>query len=140
MAKHIKDDYQLNGLLDHGCDFEGKLVFEGTVQINGNFRGEIVSDGTLIVGSDAHIEANIKVDGLVIDGNVRGVIEAKKNIELRRGCRLIATIATPSLIIEEGAVFQGESNMIDVASSTERIAHKSPKEIFGEEREDSLMM
>lgn len=140
MAKHIKDDYQLNGLLDHGCDFDGKLVFEGTVQINGNFRGEIVSDGTLIVGSEAHVEANVKVDGLVVEGNVRGVIEAKKIVELRRGCRLIANITTPSLVIEEGAVFHGESNMIDINTSTEKIMHASPKEIFGEDREDSLMM
>ena len=37
-------------LLDHGCEFNGRLVFEGTIRIDGKFRGEIFSQDRLIIG------------------------------------------------------------------------------------------
>lgn len=142
MARANRDEYQLNGLLDKGCSFEGKLMFDGTVQINGDFKGDVISDGTLVIGAEAQISARIQVDSLVIDGNVQGVIEAKTKIELRRGARLIANIVTPSLVIEEGAIFQGQCQMIEEARQTESVSRKpSISESMGvEETEDALMM
>lgn len=106
-----KDTNQINGLLDKGCNFEGKLTFDGIVQINGDFRGEIFSDGTLVVGHDANINAKILVDTLIVDGNVEGGIEAKSKIELHRTGVLVANVNTQSLVIEEGGIFQGSCEM-----------------------------
>ncbi len=44
---------ELNALLGKGSQFEGKLLFEGTVRIDGKFTGEIISTDTLIVGEGA---------------------------------------------------------------------------------------
>ena len=68
MGKGNKDAGQINGLIDRGCSVEGKLTFDGTVQINGDFRGEILSDGTLIVGADARLNAKIFVDTIASRG------------------------------------------------------------------------
>lgn len=106
-----KDSQQVNGLLDRGCNFEGKLTFDGIVQINGDFRGEIFSDGTLVVGSDANINAKILVDTLIIDGNVEGSVEAKTKIELHRTGTLIANLNAQTIVIEEGGMFQGSCEM-----------------------------
>lgn len=141
MARN-KDEYQLNGLLDRGCSFDGKLMFDGTVQINGDFHGEVMSDGCLVVGSEANINAKIQVDTLVVDGHVQGVIEAKRKIELHRGSRLVARISTPALVIEEGALFQGECQMMEEGrTSTEVLAQSLPETpLYAAEGEDSLMM
>lgn len=137
-----RDDMQLNGLLDRGCSFEGKLTFDGTVQINGDFKGEIFSDGTLIVGNEAHVNANVQVDTLIVDGSVEGIIEAKQKIELHKGSRILANISTPSLVIEEGSLFHGQCQMItdnsDVRDERPRTAVQST--LATEEGEDSLMM
>jgi cytoskeletal protein CcmA (bactofilin family) len=106
-----KDPNQINGLLDKGCNFEGKLTFDGVVQINGEFRGEVFSDGTLVVGRDAHINAKILVDTIIIDGSVEGSIEAKTKIELHRNGTLVANIQTQSFMIEDGGMFQGTCEM-----------------------------
>lgn len=138
-----REGFQLNGLLDRGCSFEGKLMFDGTVQINGDFRGEILSDGTLVVGSEAHVHARIQVDTLIVDGQVQGAVEAKGKIELHRGCRLLATIVAPTLIVEEGALFQGQCTMMEEAQpAASADARTAPSEtpLFAEEGEDSLMM
>ncbi|MBI5344133.1 MAG: polymer-forming cytoskeletal protein, partial [Deltaproteobacteria bacterium] len=92
--------------------FEGKLHFENTVRIDGSFKGEISSGGTLVVGEGADIEAEIKVDTAVITGLVKGRVEASNRVELQSPCRVCGEIRTPNLIIGEGALFQGNCVML----------------------------
>lgn len=106
-----KDSQELGGFLDKGCSFEGKLAFDGLLQINGDFRGEIFSDGTLIIGPDATVAARVQVDTIIIDGNVEGMVEAKSRIELHRSGRLVANVTASTFVIEEGGIFHGSSNM-----------------------------
>lgn len=108
--KTMKTD-QVNGLLDKGCSFEGKLTFDGTVQINGNFQGEIYSDGALIIGNDAHVDGGIFVDTVIIHGSVQGTIDAKSRIEMHVPATIIADIKTKNLSMEDGVVFQGKCQM-----------------------------
>lgn len=102
---------QVNGLLDKGCAFEGKLTFDGTVQINGDFRGEVFSDGTLVVGTEGRVNAKVAVDTLIIYGKVEGQIEAKSRIEMHVPGVITADIKTRNLSIEDGVVFQGTCHM-----------------------------
>lgn len=118
MARNNKETNQINGLIDRGCSIEGKLAFDGTVQINGDFTGEILSDGTLIVGPEAKVSARIQIDTIVVEGNVEGTIEAKQKVELRRGATLLGDIQSPALVVEEGAVFQGRSQMMTTPTAT----------------------
>jgi len=102
---------QINGLLDKGCSFEGKIVFDGTVQINGEFSGEINSEGTLVVGQDAKLSGQIHVDTLICYGTIDGKIDAKNRIEIHVPSVVTADITTKNLVIEEGALFQGSCSM-----------------------------
>lgn len=99
---------QINGFIDQGCGFEGKLHFEGIVQVNGEFKGEISSlEGTLIVGPSANINAVVKVGSMIVDGIIEGEVEAKTKVELRACGKLRANVVTPKLIIMDGGIFQG---------------------------------
>jgi len=106
-----KNRDQINGLLDKGCSFEGKIVFDGTVQINGEFSGEITSEGILIVGQDARVSGEVKVDTLICYGTVTGKVDAKTRIEIHVPSVVTADITTRTLMIAEGALFQGRCNM-----------------------------
>lgn len=138
--KRDRDTQQLNGLIDRGCTLEGKLTFDGAVQINGNFQGEILSDGTLVVGNEAHIEGRVLVHSVIVEGNISGTIEAKGRIELRRGSRVVAEVTTPSFVIDEGAVFHGQCRMLE--EGYEGIAQQPTEDdgVFLQEGDDSLMM
>lgn len=98
-------------LLDKDAQFEGKLTFEGQVQINGKFRGEIFSDGTLIIGEGAEVDAQIDIDTVIIQGNVNGAISAKTRIEMHPPAVVKGDIASPGLVISEGAIFEGSCSM-----------------------------
>ncbi len=120
-----REEGRINGLIDKGCSMEGKLAFDGTVQINGAFRGDIVSDGTLIVGNEAQVNGTIKVSTMIVEGSVQGSVEAKESIELRTDSRLIADIQVPSIVIERGATFDGQCRMSTDGASSNVTTSKS---------------
>ncbi len=99
-------------VLGRGSRFEGKLAFDGTVRIDGEFRGDITSEGRLIIGESALVEGTISVGSAVISGAVTGSIKAKSTIELRPQARVNGDMAAPSLSIEKGAHFDGTVKML----------------------------
>lgn len=102
-----KDPSSLNAILGKGSRFEGKLTFEGTVRLEGEFTGEIFSEDTLIVGESARIEAEISVGAISVYGEIKGNIIAQKSCELHAPAKVIGNIVTGNLMIESGVVFEG---------------------------------
>src|SRR5438105_15461323 len=108
-----KGSGELNGFLDSGASFKGELEFEDTMRIDGRFNGKIVSKNELIVGESATIEGDIHVGRVAISGTVIGKIVADQRVEIHRNGKVFSDIDTPALIIEEGAIFQGNCVMSD---------------------------
>jgi cytoskeletal protein CcmA (bactofilin family) len=101
----------INGFLDEGTEFQGELRFRDTFRIDGKVKGRIVSDNTLIVGENAQVDAEIDCGVVSIRGTVTGRVKGRERIELLSGSRVQASLASPRLVIEEGAFFQGECDM-----------------------------
>lgn len=118
---------EINALLGRGSEFEGKLTFEGKVQIDGKFTGEVSSEGTLVVGSGAHVKAEISVDTVIIKGELIGNIRAKEGIELHSSARLRGNMHTAGLTVEKGAVFDGNCVMEGRESSTRHPPQPAPQ-------------
>jgi cytoskeletal protein CcmA (bactofilin family) len=110
---------EINTLLGRGSTFEGKLTFEGTVRIDGQFKGEIFTDGVLVVGEGAEVQAEIDVTTVIIEGSVTGNVRAKQLVELHAPAHVVGNIATPSLFIDRGVVFEGNCHM-EPAEAAER--------------------
>jgi cytoskeletal protein CcmA (bactofilin family) len=101
----------LNALLGPGSVVEGKLSFEGQVGIDGTFTGEITTKDLLVIGHSAHVSADIRCGSVVVKGEVNGNIRARDSVELHESARVKAEIATPALLIDKGAVFDGGCRM-----------------------------
>jgi cytoskeletal protein CcmA (bactofilin family) len=101
----------LNALLGKGSQFEGKLLFEGTVRIDGKFSGEVISTDTLIIGEGAEVKANLQVGTLVCLGDFQGDAKASKAIELKSPAKVHGTITTASIVVERGVFFDGTCKM-----------------------------
>ena len=87
------------------------MTFHRAIRIDGHLKGEISADGTLVVGEEAMIEANVCVSYIVICGEVHGNIIADQKIEIRRPGRVFGNIQTPILVITEGVIFKGNCRM-----------------------------
>ena len=102
---------EITTLLGRGATFEGKLTFEGTVRIDGRFKGEVFTDDVLVIGDGAHVEAELDVGEVIVTGTVVGNIKAKRSIEIHAPGRVKGDLHTPSLQIDKGVVFEGRSFM-----------------------------
>ena len=102
---------ELNALLGKGSSFEGKLLFEGSVRIDGKFSGEIMSTDVLIIGEGAEVKGDIQVGSLVIVGDYNGNAKASKAIELKAPAKVRGTLTTASIVIERGVFFDGQCKM-----------------------------
>ncbi|OGW21646.1 MAG: hypothetical protein A3K09_04930 [Nitrospinae bacterium RIFCSPLOWO2_12_FULL_47_7] len=96
--------------------FNGTLSFQGTVRIDGKFEGEVVTDDTLIVGETGDVSAEISAGVVICKGKIRGMITAKKRVEIYAASEIQGNIRTPSLFVEAGGIFDGNCDM----SSTEK--------------------
>ncbi len=110
----------ITAVIDHGCEFEGKLSFHGTVRIGGTFKGEIHTPDTLIIAEGARVDGEIDAGTIIISGEVNGSLRAKYRVEIHRPAIFRGDILAPSLSVDEGVIFEGSSKMSHAPSPSER--------------------
>ncbi|MDH7513460.1 MAG: polymer-forming cytoskeletal protein [Clostridiales bacterium] len=106
MMKEKKKEYdesKITGFFDKDTEFQGDLSFRGSFRIDGYFKGRINSESMLIIGEQGKVEADIKVGYLVVNGEVKGNIQAADKVEIHSRGRVIGTVSAPRLAVEEGA-------------------------------------
>jgi cytoskeletal protein CcmA (bactofilin family) len=101
----------INAFLGTGSEFEGRIVFNENLRIDGTFRGEISSNDLLVVGNTANLQAEVKVGALILSGCFQGNIKARTSVELRAPAQVDGSIEAPTILIEEGVVFNGTIKM-----------------------------
>lgn len=116
----------VTGVIDHGCEFEGRLCFQGTVRIGGTFRGEIYTPDALIIGEGARVYGQIEAGTVIISGEVNATVRAKHRVEIHRPAIFRGDILTPSLSVDEGVIFEGQSKMAHTPTAPVR-SFLSPK-------------
>ncbi len=117
--RHKEPEDEVKAFMGSGTEFEGKLVFSGSVRVDGHFKGDILGGGMLISGEGSRIEGTISVENIVISGDVFGNLEAKDKVEIDSKGRLFGDMVSTVLVIQEGAVFEGNCRMLSKARDTE---------------------
>lgn len=97
--------------LDRGCKVSGKLNFEGPVRIDGAVDGEISAKDAVTIGETAVVKAQVKASSIIVSGVVTGEMKAAQRIEIRASAKVSGNISAPKLVVEEGAVFEGNCSM-----------------------------
>jgi len=104
---------QLNGFLDAGSQVRGELHFEDTFRIDSRLSGKVVSTGDLYVGEQGQLEGEVRVGRLFITGKVINANVHAQRVEIAPGGQLRGEVSTPTLIISEGALFEGQARVVD---------------------------
>lgn len=103
------------------AEVTGKLSFVSPTRIEGKLKGEVRSSDLLIVGPQAVVQATVHADKLVVLGEVRGEVVGASRIEIAAGGRLYGDVQTKSLVVQEGATFEGRSRMSEQPGTAARI-------------------
>lgn len=122
MARDIKEG-RLSGFVGHGTTLTGETNFQAMLRVDGHLIGSITSEaGTLIVGTNGQVDANVNVSTATINGVVNGDVIASEKIQLGRTAKVVGNIQTPRLTIEDGALLEGGCTMLKARETIEKQA------------------
>ena len=128
LARDIKEG-TLSGFVGGGTVVTGEANFKAMMRVDGHLSGRVSSSsGTLIVGANGKVDANIEVAVAVIHGTINGDIIATQRLELGRAAKVNGNIQTPSLIIEQGAIFEGTCKMLQMSQAADKSKSQKKEE------------
>ena len=118
MAKKEQVD---DRILDVDARMQGTVIFKDPVnlRINGSFEGKLDTQGSLTIGENANVQADIKGDKIIIAGKLTGNLTASSSITLIAPAVVTGDIQTPVLSIAEGAILNGRITMSNFKESVE---------------------
>jgi cytoskeletal protein CcmA (bactofilin family) len=107
-------------VLASDVDIKGTIKFDTELIFDGKLEGEIFSeDGNLTLGKNADVRGELKTKSVVVYGSVNGNISVLERAELKSTSQLTGDLKAMRIIIEEGAIFVGKSE-VTPKSSAER--------------------
>jgi cytoskeletal protein CcmA (bactofilin family) len=98
-------------LLARGVELKGEIRVEGTVRIDGRLQGEVHTNGQVIVGEDGLVTGTIHAGILICSGRIKATVTATERVQLLQPGILMGEVHCPVFSMEEGAKFQGLSDM-----------------------------
>lgn len=120
MARDIKEG-RLSGYVGSGTVLTGETNFQAMLRVDGHLTGKITSEtGTLIIGTSGQVDANIAVAAAVVNGTVNGDIVASEKLQLGRTARIVGNIQSPRLVLEDGAILEGNCTMLKARETAEK--------------------
>ena len=108
-----KPNHQGGAVITDQVELRGSLAFDGNLEFNGLFEGEIVSGGTLLIGPNAILKGDIQANKVILHGKMHGNISATESIEVRDQAQLFGDVRTEKFIVAESASFRGRSEPLD---------------------------
>ena len=101
----------INAFVGKGVEFKGTITYSGTIRIDGYLDGEIHTDGVVLIGEEAVIQAKITAGTIVCKGKVTGDVVAKECVKLRAPAVINGSVKSPVLSMEDGVLFNGALEM-----------------------------
>jgi cytoskeletal protein CcmA (bactofilin family) len=125
MARDIKEG-RLSGFVGHGTVLTGETNFQAMLRVDGVLQGTVSSEGgTLIVGTNGQVDANVAVASATVNGTVNGDIVASEKLHLGRTAKVVGNVQTPRIVIEEGAILEGSCSMLRAKEASDKRATES---------------
>ena len=104
-------------IISLGVKIEGKIKSSGNIRVDGEIQGDIVSRGNVTIGPNGEVNGQVDADMVTIGGNVTGTVKAKAKLVLEEKGNLKGDIFTKSLVVKDGAQFDGKCKMGEVRDS-----------------------
>jgi cytoskeletal protein CcmA (bactofilin family) len=90
---------------------KGELRSEEDVVVEGSVEGKIHSSRDVRIGQGGTVKATVEGQTVVVSGEIVGDCAAVVRVELQSSGRLTGNIRAPKIVIAEGAMFKGNSDM-----------------------------
>ncbi|NCN24849.1 polymer-forming cytoskeletal protein [Candidatus Berkelbacteria bacterium] len=115
---------------------QGTISDNNDIVIHGAVDGEVISEKNINITPSAVVKGPIKGMIITVAGTVEGDIEGTKKTEILPTGKVIGSINTSELIIQSGAIFNGECKMTE-ENKTMRETKSEPVNGKSKEKENS---
>ncbi len=105
--------HKMETVIGEGCIFEGKLLSQTSIRIDGTVIGEITSSGDVHIGKTGSVKSDIQANRVVTSGLIEGSVKAEAGLTIHATGKVLADIDVTTVNIFEGGVFQGNCTMLE---------------------------
>lgn len=102
---------RLVSVISRNSIFDGNYATDGDVRVEGEVRGDITCKGHVLICDGATVNAKISATSVAVAGRLSGEVTCSERFEAQPTARITSQISTPRLVIQEGAVVDGEIKM-----------------------------
>lgn len=110
-------------IIARGVTLEGNFQGQGDVVVEGHVKGSIITSGSLTVGSEALIEAEVKAGEASVAGTIQGNVTVANRLELRATAKLVGDVTAQVIAMEAGASLQGRMTVGGKPADHKKISH-----------------
>lgn len=107
---------EVESLIGEHTTVDGSFKSDNSIRVRGSVQGEIESQSSILVEEQAHVNAKVTAETVTVSGQVDGQIHCAGRVEIRPTGRVIGEIHAGTLIMQEGAFFEGNLKMGDQAT------------------------
>src|SRR5215207_7890092 len=107
-------------LIDRHSAFDGNFRSQRDLRVEGELKGTVTCEGTLFVSEGATIDAIVEAEHITVAGELTGEIRCRGRLQILPSGKVRANVATGSLVIQEGAIYEGQLEMAGIERSTLR--------------------
>jgi len=118
---------RIDSLIGKNCFFDGVIKSSGTLRIDGEVKGEVISEENIFLSESGKIAGDVKATNILISGKVTGNIIATDSLRITSSGQLIGDSNTKTFVIDENAVFEGKSTQYKEKVSKELDNQKKNK-------------
>ena len=106
-------------LIDRSSAFDGELRTSRNLRVEGQAKGEVYCDGTLIIEEGGQVDARVVSANITVSGTLNGEVTCHGKLQILATGRVSGRVATASLVINEGAIYEGELRMSNIDEDSE---------------------
>src|SRR5215471_7285539 len=92
---------------------KGQIFSREDLTIDGEVEGTVeLQEHRLTVGPNGKVMASVKAREIVVLGTIHGNVETTDKIDIRKEAKLVGDIKTARIVIEDGAYFKGNIDIV----------------------------
>jgi cytoskeletal protein CcmA (bactofilin family) len=112
--------FEAVSLIDRHSAFDGDFRAQRDLRVEGEVKGTVTCDGTLFIAEGATVGAAVDAEHITVAGDLNGEIRCRGRLQILPSGRVRANVSTGSLVIQEGAIYEGQLEMAGVELSAPR--------------------
>lgn len=118
--------FETASVIDRHTAVEGNVRSQRDLRVEGELKGTVACEGTFFVAEGATVTASIDAEHVTVAGDVNGEVRCRGRLQILPSGRVRAKVSTSALVIQEGALYDGQLEMAGLERSGPRPLRARP--------------